>query len=152
MEQHLDGRTVTTPSELEETTRYRLGSNRAMWVIQFWFQRRRGHVIKGFSPLKSWPHTDCSWVASASLPPCGASWLSDSVRDLQARNRGFDPGLRWICSDVVLLGKALCSHVHSLDPGVGGHLVGQWRFVCLNSSVRRNMAAGLCAPRGVQTA
>ena len=57
---------------------------------------------------------------------CGASWLSGSMRDVQARDRGFDPRLCRICSDdVVLLGKALCSHVHSLDPGVSGYLVGQ---------------------------
>ena len=47
----------------------------------------------------------------------------------------------------MLLGKALCSHVHSLDPGVSGYLVGQWRLVCLNSSVRRKMAAELYAAR-----
>ena len=39
---------------------------------------------------------------------CGASWLSGIVRDVQARDRGFDPWLRRMCSDdVVLLGKAL---------------------------------------------
>ena len=77
----------------------------------------------------------------------GVSWLSGSMRDVQARDRGFDPQLRWICSNVVLLGKALCSHVHSLDPGVIGYLVGQWRLVCLNSSVHRKMAAGaVCSP------
>ena len=81
-----------------------------------------------------------------------ASWLSGTVRDLQARDRGFDPRLRWICFDVVLLGKALCSHMHSLDPGVSGYLVRQWRLVCLNRSVRRKMAAGLYAPRGVEMA
>ena len=48
------------------------------------------------------------------------SWLSGSVRDLQARDRGFDPRLGGIiCSDVVLLGKARCPHVPSLDPEVG---------------------------------
>ena len=36
----------------------------------------------------------------------------------QARDRAFDTRLRWMCSDNVLLGKALCSHVQSLDPGV----------------------------------
>ena len=41
------------------------------------------------------------------------------------RDCGFDPQLCWIFSEVVLLGKALCSHVHSLDPGVSGYLVGQ---------------------------
>ena len=83
-----------------------------------------------------------------------ASWLSGTVRDLQVRGRRFDPQLCWICFDVVLLGKALCSHVHSPDPGVSGYLVGQcehvhspdpgvsgylvgqWRLVSLNSSVR----------------
>ena len=43
----------------------------------------------------------------------GVSWLSGSVRDIQARDCKFDPWLRWICSHIVLLGKALCSHVHS---------------------------------------
>ena len=83
---------------------------------------------------------------------CGASWLSGSVHDVQARDRGFNPRLLRICSDVVLLGKALCSHVHSLDPGVSGYLVGQWRLVCLNSSMRWKMAAGLYAPQGVEMA
>ena len=46
----------------------------------------------------------------------GASWLSDSVCDVKARDRGFD---------VVLLGKALCPRVHSLDPGISGYLVGR---------------------------
>ena len=55
----------------------------------------------------------------------GTSWLSASMCDVQARYRGFDAGLHRICSDVVLLGKALCSHLHSLDPGVSGYLVGQ---------------------------
>ena len=30
-----------------------------------------------------------------------------------------------LCSDFVLLGRALCPHVNSLDPGVSGYLVGQ---------------------------
>ena len=30
-----------------------------------------------------------------------------------------------LCSDVVLLGKALCPHMYSLDPGGSGYLVGQ---------------------------
>ena len=38
-----------------------------------------------------------------------------------------------LCWDVVRLGKALCSHVHSIDPGVSGHLVGQWGL-CQNGS------------------
>ena len=38
---------------------------------------------------------------------------------------GSIPGWAELCSDVVLLGKALCPHVHSLDPGVSGYLVGQ---------------------------
>ena len=79
---------------------------------------------------------------------CGASWLSGSVYDVQARDRGFDTWLRWICSDDGLLGKALCWHVHSLDPGVSGYLVGQWRLLCLNSFVRRKMAAGLWPVNG----
>ena len=63
---------------------------------------------------------------STLVQPGGASWLSRSVRDLlQARDRGFDPGWADLCPHVVLLGKALCSHVHSLDPGVNGYLVGQ---------------------------
>ena len=79
----------------------------------------------------------CVWCVCVCMCVCarvyvrvrlisGASWLSGSVRDVQARDRGFDPRLCRICSDdVVLLGKALCSHVHSLDPGVSGYLVGQ---------------------------
>ena len=59
----------------------------------------------------------------------GASWLTGSGRDVQVRDRGFDPRLHWICSDDVLLGKALCPHMHSLNPGVSGYLVGRWGHV-----------------------
>ena len=38
---------------------------------------------------------------------------------------GSIPGWAELCSDVALLGKALCPRVHSLDPGVSGYLVGQ---------------------------
>ena len=48
--------------------------------------------------------------------------------------------------NVVLLGKALCSHVHSLDPGVSGYLVGQWRLVCLNSSMHQKWQPGCMLP------
>ena len=48
-----------------------------------------------------------------------------SVRDVQARDRGFDPGCAEYASMLCSLGKALCSHVHSLDPGVSVYLVGQ---------------------------
>ena len=85
-----------------------------------------------------WKSTCCSYV--------GASWLSGSVRDVLARDCGFHPRLHCRCSDVVLPGKALCSHVHSLDPGISGYLVGQWRLVCLNSSVRRNWQPGCMLP------
>ena len=61
-------------------------------------------------------HVPCQGLSIISLR--GASWLSGSMRGIQARDRGFDPQLRWICSDPVLLGKALCTHVHSVDPGV----------------------------------
>ena len=37
---------------------------------------------------------------------CRASWLSGSVRDLQARDRRFDCRLGWISCDAVTLGKA----------------------------------------------
>ena len=45
------------------------------------------------------------------------------MRDLQARDGGFDSQLVELFSDVVFLGKALCPHVHSLDPGVSGRTV-----------------------------
>ena len=38
---------------------------------------------------------------------------------------GSIPGWAELCLDVMLLGKALCPHVHSVDPGVSGHLLGQ---------------------------
>ena len=60
---------------------------------------------------------------------------------------GSIPGCaEYACFDVVLLGKALCSHVHSLDPGISGYLVGQWRLVCLNSAVRRKWQPGCMLP------
>ena len=52
-----------------------------------------------------------------------------------------------LCSDIVLLGKALCPHMHSLDPGVSGYLAGQWKLVCLNSSVHRKWQPGCMLPR-----
>ena len=64
------------------------------------------------------------------------------------RETEFNPRLCWICSNVVFLGKALCLHMHSLDPGVSGYLVGQWRLVCLNSSVCRKWQLGVL-PQGV---
>ena len=59
---------------------------------------------------------------------------------------GSIPGWAELCSDVVLLGKALCPHMHSLNPGVSGYLVGQTRLVCLNSSARRKWQLGCMVP------
>ena len=59
---------------------------------------------------------------------------------------GSIPGWAELCSDVVLLGKALCPHMHSLDPEVSGYLVGQWSLVCLNSSVRQKWEPGCMLP------
>ena len=42
---------------------------------------------------------------------------SGSECDLQATDRGFDPDWAELYSGIVLLGKALCPHVHFLDPG-----------------------------------
>ena len=75
-----------------------------------------------------------------------ASWFSGSVCDVQVRDCRFDPRLHRTCSDVMLLGKALCSHMHSLDLGVSGYLAGQWRVVCLNSSVCRKRQLGCMLP------
>ena len=78
-----------------------------------------------------------------------ASWLSDSVRDLQARDRGFDPQLPLGCimlGRCAPIGKVLRPHVHSLDPGVSGYPVGQCRLVSLNSSVRRKWQPGCVLP------
>ena len=54
---------------------------------------------------------------------CGASWLSGSVRDVDYKREvaGSIPGCAEYVSDVVLLGKGRCSHIHSLDPGVSGY-------------------------------
>ena len=51
------------------------------------------------------------------------------------------------CSNIVLPGKALCPHVDSLGLGVSGYLVGRWRLVCLNSSVRRKWQPGCMLSR-----
>ena len=48
---------------------------------------------------------------------------------------GLITSLAEFCWDAVLLGKGLCPHVHSLNPGVSRYLVGQWRLVCLHSSM-----------------
>ena len=107
----------------------------SIWPVYVWF------IAEFVCPV-------CDENIPSPTPTCGVSWLSGSVRDVQARDHGFDPQLRWICSSVVLLllGKALCSHLHSLDPGVSGYLVGQWRRVCLNSSVRRKWQPGYMLP------
>ena len=105
-------------------------------------------------PQAQLPPASC--LSGTMLPQCqgrdwwssmsGASWFSGSMCDIQARDHGFDPWLRWICSDGVLLGKALRSHMLSLDPGVCGYLVGQWRLVCLNSSVCWKWQPGCMLP------
>ena len=109
---------------------------------------------QAYTTQRGWGVDPANWVAVSGRSgfTFGASWLSGSMCDVQARDSGFNPWLRWVCSDIELQGKALCSHVHSLDPGVSGYLVGQWRLVCLNSSVRCKMAAGLYAARGVEMA
>ena len=86
---------------------------------------------------------------SVIFMPCGASWLSCSVCSVQAGDRGFDPQLCWICSDIVFLGKALCSHVPSLNLGGSGYLVGQWRPRCLNSCVHWTWQPGYMLPMGM---
>ena len=47
---------------------------------------------------------------------------------------GLIPGWAELCFNIVLLGKVLCPHMHSLNPGVRGCLVGQWRLAFGNSS------------------
>ena len=76
----------------------------------------------------------------------GSSWLSGSVGDVQARDRVFDPRPRWVCSDVVLVGKALCSHVHPLDPGVSGYLIGQWNLCVWIVPCAENGSRAVCCP------
>ena len=51
------------------------------------------------------------------------------VRAVDFGLRDPDSLLSW-CG-AVLLGKALHLHVHSLDPGVNGYLVGQRRLACV---------------------
>ena len=46
----------------------------------------------------------------------------------------------------------LPAHALSRPRRVSGYLVGQWRLVCLNNSVRRKMVAGLYASRAVEMA
>ena len=66
-------------------------------------------------------------------------------RELAGSSRRLGLTVLWRCAP----GKAHYPHVHSLDPGVNGQLVGQQRFVCLNSFCVSKMAAVLCAPWGV---
>ena len=105
----------------------------------------------GHSSVQQNMHFPVSHVFNPDWPwiGCGALWPIGSVCDIQARDHGFNPQLQWICSYVVLLGKALCSHMHSLHPGVNGYLEGQWRHVCLSSSVCWKWQRGcmlLCSP------
>ena len=59
---------------------------------------------------------------------------------------GLIPSWGELCPDIVLLGRH-CPHVQSLDPGVSGYLVGQWRCACLNSFVCRKWQPGCMLPR-----
>ena len=56
--------------------------------------------------------------------------------------------LLWRCDP----GQGLYLHVHSLDPGVSGYLIGQWRLLCVWIVSSAVMAAGLYAPQGVEMA
>ena len=46
----------------------------------------------------------------------------------------------------VSLGKTLHLYVHSLNPGVNRHLVGQWLLVCLNSYQCHDCSRAVCSP------
>ena len=48
--------------------------------------------------------------------------------------------------DIVLLGKALCPQMHSLDPGVSGYLVGQCLGLCVGIILcTRNGSRAVCS-------
>ena len=80
----------------------------------------------------------------------GALWLDGSVHALQMRDRRLESqprlNLLWCC--VPRQGPYL--HMHSLNPGVSGYLVGQGRPVCLNSFCGLGMTVGMYAPQGVE--
>ena len=72
-------------------------------------------------------------------------WCSDSVRDLWV---SYSRLSCWLCCGVVILGKALYPHVHSLDAGVIRYLAGHGRCVCVLTHFLKRvfsvvMAAGL---------
>ena len=69
-------------------------------------------------------------ISHLACDQSGASWLSGSMRNLQREIMGSITGWAELCRDM-LLGKALCPHLHSLNPGVSGYLVGQWRILCV---------------------
>ena len=111
-------------------------------TADLWLFRHFNDVVHW---LPFWRQTDGQLQGTNG---CGASWLSGSVRDLQAGNRWFDPGWPELCSEAVLLDKALCPCTRGLSsprnewvPGIG-----QWRLVCLNSSVRRKWQPGCMLP------
>ena len=77
---------------------------------------------------------------------CRASWLSGRVHDLQERDRRFQlpPGLNlnllWRCAPR----QGVYPHVHPLDLGVSGYLVGPRRLVFEISSVRQHLRLPGC--------
>ena len=66
--------------------------------------------------------------------------------DLGLRGLGYRSG-QWRCG-IVLLGKTLHLHVHSLNPGVNGHLVGQWLLCVYEISTSAVMGAGAVCSLG----
>ena len=81
------------------------------------------------------------------------TWLRGSVRELQARDGGFDPRLGWIMLRRCAPRQGtLPTRALSLNPGVSGCLVGRWRLVCFNSTLRRKWQPGCMPPLGVEMA
>ena len=81
------------------------------------------------------------------LEVCGALWLSGSVRDIQARDRGFDPRLRCICS-------TLCSYrqgtllTRALSRPRSKWVPSRTVKACVRivNSLRRNGSWAVCSP------
>ena len=82
-------------------------------------------------------------------------------RDLQASGRRLKSLAVLCCAvlccavhGIVLLGEAHHPHMHSLNPGVSGYLVGLRRLVCVCDQFcgSKLVATRLYAPQGVQMA
>ena len=104
-------------SEIVKWDTVKLGAGQRQSYIQLY--RLSSDVdfdVGKFGALSGLVLGGCSLPVLLSTSP----WFSRSLRGLQAKDHRFINSWAELCWDVVLLGKALSSDVHFLDPGVTG--------------------------------